>query len=285
MQVTFLWSRREWSVGKALCVPTTYIHHIIPLTIFDTFAENGVVDVRDFPPDMTRETSNTALFQTCEALLYILVGELHIALLGFSFLRLHLRSPRGSRRYFLGGVRAKLTALSLNLFAFPLTFAAQAYIAAFTFILQSFLPSVTYGEAPLAIIPGCYKTGISTIVFASFVVIMLAEAVTVTLTLYRAYHYFRHTPNALVQNMTRDGAFYCVTMFCMSVANVLVIFLVPLQYVDMITVYQAVMHTILTIRMQLHLRKVNEHTYLGDRFAEGSLVPMSFMRSAFLADT
>ncbi|KIJ09192.1 hypothetical protein PAXINDRAFT_17714 [Paxillus involutus ATCC 200175] len=71
----------------------------------------------------------------------------------------------------------------------------------------------------------------------------------------------------------------------MSVANVLVIFLVPLQYVDMITVYQAVMHTILTIRMQLHLRKVNEHTYLGDRFAEDSLAPMSFMRSAFLADT
>ncbi|KIJ08203.1 hypothetical protein PAXINDRAFT_18647 [Paxillus involutus ATCC 200175] len=155
----------------------------------------------------------------------------------------------------------------------------------FTFILQSFLPSVTYGEAPLAIIAGCYKMGISTIVFASFVVIMLAEAVTVTLTLYRAYHYFQHTPNALVQNMMRDGAFYCMTMFCMSVTNVLVIFLVPLQYVDMITVYQAVMHTILTIRMQLHLRKVNEHTYLGDRFAEGSLVPMSFMRSAFLADT
>jgi hypothetical protein len=124
MQVTFLWSRREWSVGKALCVPTTYIHHNHPThdiwyihmqhlvtmrLIFlgrhctDTFAENGVVDVRDFPPDMTRETSNTALFQTCEALLYILVGELHIALLGFSFLRLHLRSPRGSRRYFLGG--------------------------------------------------------------------------------------------------------------------------------------------------------------------------------------
>ncbi|KAF8839346.1 hypothetical protein BDN67DRAFT_1003745 [Paxillus ammoniavirescens] len=128
---------------------------------------------------------------------------------------------------------------------------------------------------------GCYKMGAGSVVFALFMVIMVTEAVTTTLRLCRAFRHFRHTPNALVQNMMCDGAFYCVTMFF---ANVLVIFLVPLQYADMIVVYQTVMHTILTTRMQLHLRKVNEHTYLGDRVAEGSLVPVSFTRSNFLIE-
>ncbi|KIJ06459.1 hypothetical protein PAXINDRAFT_20357 [Paxillus involutus ATCC 200175] len=114
---------------------------------------NVDVDVGGFLPDMTRETSNTALLWTCEALLYIL---------------------------------AVVITLSND------------------------------WDAPLAIISGCYKTGASSVVFANFVVIMLAEGgapestfLTTALTLYRAFGHFPHTPNALVQNMTRDGAFYC----------------------------------------------------------------------------
>ncbi|KAF8839354.1 hypothetical protein BDN67DRAFT_1012398 [Paxillus ammoniavirescens] len=153
---------------------------------------------------------------------------------------------------------------------------AMAYVAAL-FILCS-------REYPLGANSGCYKTGGSSIIFAAFVVVMLTEAVTVFLTLYRAYRYFRHTPNALVQNMTRDGIFYCMSMFSLSVANVLLTFLVPLQDADMIAIYQSVMHAMLATRMQLHLREVDQHAYLVDRFAEESLAPVSFARSAFLAD-
>ncbi|KIJ08642.1 hypothetical protein PAXINDRAFT_18238 [Paxillus involutus ATCC 200175] len=161
---------------------------------------------------------------------------------------------------------------------------ATAYIVALAFILQSFLPSITFRESPLALISGCYKTGGSSIVFAAFVIYMLTEAVTTALTLYRAFRHFRHTPNVLVQNMTRDGVFYCMSMFSMSVANVLLIFLVPIQYADMIAVYQTVMHTMLATRMQLHLRKVDHHAYLMNLFAAESLAPMSFTRPTFLAD-
>ncbi|KAF8839350.1 hypothetical protein BDN67DRAFT_1070130 [Paxillus ammoniavirescens] len=242
-----------WSVGKALFAPTRYIPFIlIPLTLFTTFSTNVNLD-------------------TCDGLLYFLV-LLEVVAITLSEVIFGLRAYAMWNRN-----KAVLVIYCC---------VATAYIAAFAFILQAFLPSVTYGEAPVAIIPGCYKTGGSTVVFASFVVIMLAEAVTVGLTLYRAYRYFRHTPNALVQNMTRDGIFYCMSMFIMSVANVLLIFLVPLQYGDMIAVYQTVLHTMLATRMQLHLRKVNQHAYLADLFtAESeSFASMSFMRSTFLAD-
>ncbi|KIJ07002.1 hypothetical protein PAXINDRAFT_19799 [Paxillus involutus ATCC 200175] len=247
----FIWNRRGWSVGKVLFAPTRYIPFIlIPLTLFSTFSTNIKVD-------------------TCEGLLYFLVF-LEVVAITLSEVTFGLRAYAMWNQN-----RAVLVTYCC---------VATAYIASLVFILQSFLPSVTYGEAPLAIISGCYKTGGSSIVFASFVVIMLTEAVTTTLTLYRAYWHFRHTPNALIQNMTRDGVFYCVSMFLMSVANVLLIFLVPLQYGDMIAVYQTVVHTMLATRMQLHLRKINQHTYLVDPFGEQSLAPMSFTRSTFLAD-
>ncbi|KIJ12973.1 hypothetical protein PAXINDRAFT_14188 [Paxillus involutus ATCC 200175] len=129
---------------------------------------------------------------------------------------------------------------------------------------------------------------------------MLTEAVTTTLTVYRAYQHFRHTPSALVQNMTRDGVFYCMSVFSMSIANVLVMVLVPVrlsalllfmlphlypqpQSADMVTEYQTVMHTILATRMQLHLRKFDHQACLMDRFAE-ELPPMSSMRFTFPTD-
>ncbi|KAF8839348.1 hypothetical protein BDN67DRAFT_1003747 [Paxillus ammoniavirescens] len=245
-EVTFIWSRGNWSVGKALFVPTRYIPFIIiPLTLFGTFSTDINVG-------------------TCEGLLYFLVF-LEVVAITLSEVIFGLRAYAMWNRN-----RVVLVVYCC---------VATAYIAALAFILQSFLPSITFGEAPIALISGCYKTGGSSIVFAAFVIYMLTEAVTTALTLYRAFRHFRHTPNALVQNMTRDGVFYCMSMFGMSVANVLLIFLVPIQYADMIAVYQTVMHTMLATRMQLHLRKVDHHTYLMNLFAEESLAPMSFTRT------
>ncbi|KAF8840239.1 hypothetical protein BDN67DRAFT_661133 [Paxillus ammoniavirescens] len=249
-EVTFIWSRRGWSAGKALFAPTRYIPFIlIPLTLFNAFSTDMNVD-------------------TCEALLYCVV-VLEIVAITLSEVTFGLRAYAMWNRD-----RAVLVIYCC----------VAVHIAALVFILQSFLPSFTFGEPRLGINFGCYKTGGSSVHFATFVVIMLVEAVTTALTLYRAFWHFRHTSNALIQNMVRDGVVYCMTMFSTSAANVLLIFLVPLPYADMISVYQAVMHTILATRMQLHLRKVDQHTYLMDPFGEEFLAPISSTRSTFWAD-
>ncbi|KIJ12977.1 hypothetical protein PAXINDRAFT_170887, partial [Paxillus involutus ATCC 200175] len=195
-EVTFIWSRGDWSVGKALFVLTRYIPFIIiPLTLCSTFAAN--LDVR-----------------ICQTLLYI-IAILETVAIAFSEVTFGLRAYAMWNRS-----RAVLVIYCC---------VAIAYVAVQVFILQSDLPSVTYGESPIAIIPGCYETGGSDIDFAIFVVIMVTEAVTTTLTVYRAYWHFRQTPNALVQNMTRDGVFYCVTMFSMSITNALFTLLLPVR--------------------------------------------------------
>ncbi|KIJ12970.1 hypothetical protein PAXINDRAFT_100917 [Paxillus involutus ATCC 200175] len=265
-EVTFIWSRRDWSVGKALFVPTRYIPFIIiPLILFSSFAVN-------VGP------------HTCKTVLYLLVvfSAVATALSEVIF---------GLRAYAMWNRDKAILVIYCCV--------AMAYTAATAFILQSFLPSVTYGEPALPIISGCYKTGASSIVFAAFVIIMVAEAVTTALTLYRALRHFRHTPNALVQNMTRDGVFYCVTMFSMSIANVLIMVLVPVRFsalllfmlphsypqpqsADIITEYQAITHTMLATRMQLHLRKFDQNAYAMDRFAEE--LAISPMRFTFPAD-
>ncbi|KAF8841755.1 hypothetical protein BDN67DRAFT_484199 [Paxillus ammoniavirescens] len=249
-ELTFIWSRRDWSIGKALFVPTRYIPFIlIPITLFSSLAANSDV-------------------HTCKTVLcfLVLLDAIAITLSEaiFSF-RVYAMWNRN---------RAILVILCCT---------TTLSVVALIFIFQSFLPSVTFGKPPLPIISGCYKTGANSVIFASFVVIMATEAVTTALTLYRALRHFRHMPNALIQNMTRDGVFYCVTMFGLSVANVLVIFLLPIQYSELLDTYQSVMHTILATRMQLHLRKLDQHTYFVDTLQE-SLAPITFRRSTFLAD-
>ncbi|KIJ07001.1 hypothetical protein PAXINDRAFT_19798 [Paxillus involutus ATCC 200175] len=248
--LTLIWSQWDWSVGKVLFVPTRYIPFIIiPITLFSNFTVNSDV-------------------HTCKVALYSLVALDAVAItlseVIFSF-RVYAMWNRD---------RAVLVISCCT---------AIVSLVALIFIFQSFLPSVTFGEPPLSIISGCYKTGANSVIFASFVVIMGAEAVTTALTLYRAFRHFRHTPNALIRNMTRDGVFYCLSMFIMSVANVLVIFLLPIQYSELLSTYQSVMHTILATRMQLQLRKVDRRRYFADTLRE-SLTPMSFWRSTFLAD-
>jgi len=160
-----------------------------------------------------------------------------------------------------------------------------ASLGTLMFIFFRFLSSVTFGVPPLPIVSGCYMTGASTVLFASFVDIICAEAVTTSLMLYGAYRHFRHARNLLVQNLMHDGVFYCLSMFVMSVLNVLVIFLLPLQYSQVLVMYQGVMHTILATRMQLHLRKLDCSIHRIDAFSDGSDLPMQpFKRVAPLYD-
>ncbi|KIJ12968.1 hypothetical protein PAXINDRAFT_81950, partial [Paxillus involutus ATCC 200175] len=261
--VTFIWSRGTWSVGKALFVPTRYIPFvIIPLTVFVT-------------PHQTGEKSQATLCFRLVRHCYTssLVGCVSIGLIF------------GLRAYAMWNRnRAVLVTYCC------VTTVHNPLLEVLCFSVD-FCHSGHYGESPIAIIPGCYETGGSSIDFAIFVVIMATEAVTTTLTVYRAYRHFRQTPNALAQNMTRDGVFYCVTMFASSIRKFTIflgccIYILHVCYVAHTSTprYQAIMHTVLATRMQLHLRKVDQHTYLMDRFAEESLAPMSFMRSTFLSD-
>ncbi|KAF9232724.1 hypothetical protein BU15DRAFT_80928 [Melanogaster broomeanus] len=279
-ELTFIWGRRDWSFGKAICVATRYIPFVlIPITLSSTpnvlFGYLWLIS----PERISKGALEHHDVHTCSSLLYTFTTINVVAIL-LSEVAFRLRMYAIWNRS-----RLILTIICCTLIA---------SVGTLMFIFIQYLPSVTFGEPPFPIIYGCYMTGASPVLFVSFVVIMCVEAVTTSLTLYRAYKYFRDMPNVLIQNLTRDGLFYCLSMFVMSVINVLVIFLLPVglsallcvvsvpslvsfqvQYSQVLVMYQSVMHTILATRMQLHLRKLDSFVHGMDPFSDGSVLPMS----------
>jgi len=240
-ELTFIWSRRDWTFGKVLYVVTRYIPFVlIPMTLASAFSPL---------PDVG----------TCHSMFYA-ITIVYLACIVFSELTFRVRAY------------AVCSKSRLVLIILCCTLAASLGLLAF--ICFQFLSSVSFGEPPISLIYGCYITSASYIFFGVFVIIMCSEAVTTYLTLYRAYRLFRYGPNVLVQNLMRDGAFYCLCMFAMSIANVLVIFLLPVPYSQVLIIYQGVMHTILATRAQLHLRKLHRSVRLPSPLSEGSVLPM-----------
>ncbi|KIJ57687.1 hypothetical protein HYDPIDRAFT_120456 [Hydnomerulius pinastri MD-312] len=212
-ELTFIWNRRDWGLGKGLFVSTRYIPFaVIPMTLYSSLSNHLSTD------------SCTKLFY-CSTV----ISAIAITLSEFIF------SLRTYAMWNRNRIILAITCCTLT-----------ASVTAVTVIFISFLPSVKFGDPPLPVISGCYKTGASSVLFASLIIF---------LTMYRAHRHFRHAQNQLIKSLTYDGVFYCLCMF---------------------GVYQVVMHTILATRMQLHLRKIDRHIYVSGQLSEESLLPMSF---------
>ncbi|EGO03053.1 hypothetical protein SERLA73DRAFT_131537 [Serpula lacrymans var. lacrymans S7.3] len=130
-------------------------------------------------------------------------------------------------------------------------------IVSLAVILSLFFPTAHFVTPPLPTISGCYKVTGSKVILGAFVVIMVSEAVILFLTAYRAHRHIGPIQSPLFINLVRSGVFYCLVMFLFSLSNVLVIFILPLQYSQLLETFQAVLHAVLATRMQLHLRKVD----------------------------
>ncbi|EGO28793.1 hypothetical protein SERLADRAFT_459596 [Serpula lacrymans var. lacrymans S7.9] len=130
-------------------------------------------------------------------------------------------------------------------------------IVSLAVILSLFFPTAHFVTPPLPTISGCYKVTGSKVILGAFVVIMVSEAVILFLTAYRAHRHIGPIQSPLFINLVRSGVFYCLVMFLFSLSNVLVIFILPLQYSQLLERFQAVLHAVLATRMQLHLRKVD----------------------------
>lgn len=118
-------------------------------------------------------------------------------------------------------------------------------------ILVYFIRSLRYGDSPLS---GCYVTESSGILFANFVLLMLFETIIMCLTIWIGIKRFRHSRNRLVHILYRDGIFYFVYIFMISMGNIIVLLAGPPQYLDLMTTLQRVVHSILSTRIILHTR-------------------------------
>ncbi|KAF9232722.1 hypothetical protein BU15DRAFT_67217 [Melanogaster broomeanus] len=250
MQLTFIWGRRDWSFGKAVCVATRYIPFVlIPVTLSSYLWLISLERISKGAlghPDVN----------ICHSLFFtVMITNVVAITLSQAFYPWHNpHMPARAQFCFARGVYTHLMVRVDIVVTFLLRVYAMwnrsrlvltilcctlaASVGALMFLFIRFSPTVT-----------CNSN-----LSVSFIVLMCAEAVNTSLMLYRAYRHFRHAPNVLIQNLTRNGVFYCVIMFGAILAG-------PrssrLSLAHSASRYQGVMHTILATRMQLHLRKLD----------------------------
>ncbi|KAF9070510.1 hypothetical protein BDP27DRAFT_1510470 [Rhodocollybia butyracea] len=145
------------------------------------------------------------------------------------------------------------------------------------YIVHLFLDSQAYIPSPILRI-GCVIVGGKPILSVGWVIVMVYEAMILTLTLipgvafFPASYTFRSGSwSALTTVVYRDGITYYLLLFGLSLANLLTVLLLPVSFYILSLVpsthplaqhnlqnlfipYQRVMHTLLTSRVILHIR-------------------------------
>ncbi|KAF9067033.1 hypothetical protein BDP27DRAFT_1404087 [Rhodocollybia butyracea] len=122
------------------------------------------------------------------------------------------------------------------------------------YIIHLFLDSQTYIPTPFPLF-GCMILGGKPILFVEWVILIVYEAMILTLMLIPGVAFFRSgNRSALTTVVYRDGITYYLFLFGMSVTNLLTVLLLPRNLGNLFLPYQRVMHTLLTSRVILHMR-------------------------------
>jgi len=120
---------------------------------------------------------------------------------------------------------------------------------------QIFISSLQYGQPPVGTFSGCYPVSGSEIIFVAFVAILLFETIIVILTIYSGLTRYRQSSSPLVKTIYRDSLFFFLCIFSITLANVVVMAALPIDYADLLDRLQATIHSIVSTRIIFHLRQ------------------------------
>lgn len=158
-----------------------------------------------------------------------------------------------------------------------------------------FLQSLKFGPLPaLEDAPGvgCHVVAGSSILFISWVMIIVSEAAALLLMLFVAIREYRLGRDSdLFKTVFRDGTIFYLYLFAFSTANVIVVLTTPAGLINLLSIAERMVHSILTSRIILRLRELGARGgSLGwDTFSTGvggsSARELEFARAAATART
>ncbi|KAF5334409.1 hypothetical protein D9611_013549 [Ephemerocybe angulata] len=121
-------------------------------------------------------------------------------------------------------------------------------------LLHNFLRSVQYTTLPIPNLP-CIPFTINGTLSGSVFATLLAEGVVVmAIMIYSAFRKHRGARSGLLTLFYRDGVVYFICLSLLASANIFVSFTAPRGYQFLLIQPEAVIHSILSTRMLLHLR-------------------------------
>ncbi|EKM51112.1 uncharacterized protein PHACADRAFT_213014 [Phanerochaete carnosa HHB-10118-sp] len=132
--------------------------------------------------------------------------------------------------------------------------------------LGIFLKSLRYGPLPVQHVPGsgCHVVSGSPIVFICWVLLMVFEAAILGLMAYKAVKNYRaDKDSAIFKTVFRDGTVFYLYLFILSTANVIVILTASADLINLLSLPERMLHSILTARIILSLREFGSRSQLG----------------------
>ncbi|KAL5480477.1 hypothetical protein ACEPAI_1747 [Sanghuangporus weigelae] len=151
--------------------------------------------------------------------------------------------------------------------------------------LGIFLDSLRYGPLPITVPgSGCHVVSGSPIVFVSWALLMIFEAAILILMIIKSVKNYRNHRNSFVfKAVFRDGSIFYLYLFVLSMANVIVILTSSADLINLLSVIERVIHSVLTARIILNLRKLGTRRQLGlstFSFGVGPGAEMEFAHNA-----
>jgi hypothetical protein len=150
----------------------------------------------------------------------------------------------------------------------------QAIVVMCMVFAYIYLHSSTAIPPPFPSVSACNVGGGNPIIIFNFIFLIIFEIVVLSLTTFRWFKQFKGSNNPLIATLYRDGILFFVCLALISLANVLVLSLGPVEYQGLITPLQRVMHSVLSCRILLNVREVNEKSK-RNRLAEMQVSTMS----------
>ncbi|GJE95974.1 hypothetical protein PsYK624_121670 [Phanerochaete sordida] len=130
-----------------------------------------------------------------------------------------------------------------------------------------FLQSLRYGPLPAfedVRGVGCHVIAGSSILWVSWLMIMVSEAPVLAMMAYVTVKNYRMSKSSdLFNTVFRDGTIFYLYLFAFSTANVVVVLTTPPGLVNLLTITERMVHSILTSRIILSLRALGAQGHLG----------------------
>ncbi|KDR78705.1 hypothetical protein GALMADRAFT_244210 [Galerina marginata CBS 339.88] len=142
-------------------------------------------------------------------------------------------------------------------FALPI-FYVCTWSAGFA-IIGIFLQSLKFDPNPLTPYLGCLATYTSSIIFSSWVLLLVYDAVMFILMLIPAFKAFRAGGTSrLMTVVLRDGVLYYLYLFIISLINILITLTFPVALLLVISLMSRVLHAILACRVVLEIHSLGQ---------------------------
>lgn len=127
--------------------------------------------------------------------------------------------------------------------------------------LAKFILSIEYGASPLPIISCFPIKSNNKLLSIVFILLLVSELVILIMTFWLCFAKHQSTKSPLVATFYKDGLFYFLLLSAVSTGNIICNLVAPLPYIYLLAIPQMVLHSALSTRMVLHIRKLGNGVY------------------------